>query len=67
LLAACGQTGPLHLPADEPAKERYLIAKKKEPKPAVATNVKPAEAPAADPVPPEAASPGDQPTPSPQP
>lgn len=34
-LAACGQTGPLRMPEDAPAKERYLIGKGK-PKPAPA-------------------------------
>ncbi|GAC1621299.1 MAG: hypothetical protein NVS9B10_03970 [Nevskia sp.] len=46
-LAACGQTGPLHLPGDAPSKENYLL-KRRAPKPA---------APAADPVPPEAPAP----------
>lgn len=49
LFAACGQTGPLHLPADAPSKESYLLKKRAE-KPAA----KPAPAatpPATDPVP----------------
>lgn len=54
-LAGCGQTGPLHLPADAPSREGYLIgsnpnAKKKaatEPAaPAPAAVETPAEAPA---------------------
>lgn len=44
-LAACGQTGPLRMPEDAPAKERYLIGKAK-PKPAPAA---PAPAPEAIP------------------
>jgi len=55
--AGCGQTGPLHLPADAPSREGYLIgsnpnAKKKaaaEPAvaaPAAATVESPAETPA---------------------
>ncbi len=35
LLAACGQTGPLHLPDDAPEKEGYLL-KKRAAKPAPA-------------------------------
>lgn len=55
-LAACGQTGPLRMPEDAPAKERYLIAKGK-PKPAVAA---PAAAPSA-----AAAAPAPESTPAP--
>lgn len=52
LLAGCGQTGPLHLPADAPDNEAYLIggnpnAKKADAKKAA----KPATAPAAQPGP----------------
>lgn len=49
LLAACGQTGPLHLPADAPSKESYLLKKRAE-KPA-ATPAPAATPPATDPVP----------------
>lgn len=53
-LAGCGQTGPLHLPADAPAGEGYLIGsnpnvkKKADAKPAAAPPAAsaPAEAPA---------------------
>lgn len=47
-LAGCGQTGPLHLPADAPAKEGYLL-KKRQPKPAPETAVAP---PPVSPLPP---------------
>lgn len=55
LLAGCGQTGPLHLPADAPDREGYLLGggKKKKPKPAAAAPA-PAASPAAE-VPVEAA------------
>lgn len=47
LLAGCGQTGPLHLPADAPDREGYLLGGgKKKPKPAEAA---PADVPAAAP------------------
>lgn len=52
LLAGCGQTGPLHLPADAPDNEAYLIggnpnARKADTK----KTAKPATAPAAEPAP----------------
>lgn len=56
-LAACGQTGPLRMPEDAPAKERYLIAKGK-PKPVAA--VPAAAAPSA-----AAAAPAPESTPAP--
>ena len=47
LLAGCGQTGPLHLPADAPDREGYLLGGgKKKPKPAEATPAAPAATPA---------------------
>lgn len=36
LLAGCGQTGPLHLPADAPAREHYLIGANPNAKPGLA-------------------------------
>lgn len=63
LLAGCGQTGPLHLPEDAPAKENYLISKRR-PKPAEAPAppASPETAPAATP-----AEPQNAPSPSPPP
>lgn len=53
LSSGCGQTGPLHLPADAPSREGYLIGsnpnakKKANPAPAATPAAKPpAEAPA---------------------
>lgn len=61
-VGGCGQTGPLHLPADAPARENYLIGadgggnKKKAASPSSAPAATPAEvpveAPAAAPSPP---------------
>lgn len=60
LLAGCGQTGPLHLPADAPDREGYLLGGgKKKPKPAAAAPASmptPAASPAAE-VPAEAPAP----------
>lgn len=56
LLPACGQTGPLHLPEDAPAKENYLLKKRRE---------TPAPSPAETPAP--AATPATAPAPSPAP
>ena len=58
LLAGCGQTGPLHLPDDAPAREAYLLSgnKNRKPKtaeaaPAGAAAPAPAEVPAEAPAP----------------
>jgi len=50
-LAACGQTGPLHLPQDAPAKEGYLLKKRRDAgtKPAPATPPVETPTPAASP------------------
>ena len=63
-IGGCGQTGPLHLPADAPARENYLIgadggSKKK----AAPKSGAPAAAPAATP----AELPVDAPTAAPSP
>ncbi len=55
LLAACGQTGPLHLPEDAPAKEGYLLKKRAEKQ-----ETKPTPA-ATNSVPPESAAPETRP------
>jgi predicted small lipoprotein YifL len=48
-LAACGQSGPLHLPEDAPAKESYLL-KKRAAKPApTVPEAAPAETPSPTP------------------
>lgn len=48
-LAACGQTGPLHLPQDAPAKEHYLLSRKPADKAAEAAPEAAAEKPATAP------------------
>jgi len=55
-VGGCGQTGPLHLPADAPARENYLIGadgggnKKKAASPSSAPAAAPAATPAEVPV-----------------
>lgn len=62
-VGGCGQTGPLHLPADAPARENYLIGadgggnKKKAASPSSAPAATPAEVPVEVPVEAPAAAP----------